>query len=168
MPAVVNFCHREQGILLQKGNPKNLSSIADMGRPDIRIVNRPLGTGTRLLFDRELQKAGIRGEKIEGYGVEIPKHLDVGLEVLAGRADAAPCIRPVAALLGLDFIPVRWERYDLLVTKDRFFEQGVQFFLGILHDDQFLKMADKLDGYDVTTSGKMLFPTESELERSNE
>ncbi|RPJ15692.1 MAG: helix-turn-helix domain-containing protein, partial [Desulfobacteraceae bacterium] len=101
MPAIHNFCRREQGIVLQKGNPKNIRSITDLTQTGIRIVNRPLGTGTRLLFDRELNRAGIDPEKIEGYRNEIAKHLDVGIEILTGRADAAPCIRPVASLLGL-------------------------------------------------------------------
>jgi molybdate-binding protein len=76
----------------------------------LRIVNRPLGTGTRLLLDRELDKAGVKGEKIDGYGHEVQRHLDVGLEVLSGRADAGPGIRPVAALLKLGFIPMKKSR----------------------------------------------------------
>jgi putative molybdopterin biosynthesis protein len=157
MPAVVNFCKREQGILVQKGNPKKISVIADLTRPDIKIVNRPLGTGTRLLFDRELKKAGINGDHIDGYHHEVYRHLDVGLEILSGGADAGPGIRPVAGILKLNFIPVRWERYDLLVKKDRFFDKGVQLFLGLLHEQAFLEMAETFEGYDVTLSGKMLF-----------
>ena len=92
IPAVVNFCRREQGILVAQGNPKNISSVADLAGPGVRMVNRPLGTGTRLLLDREFKKAGIEGEKIDGYGAEVHRHLDVGLEIVAGRADAGPGI----------------------------------------------------------------------------
>jgi putative molybdopterin biosynthesis protein len=161
MPAVVNFCRREQGILLRHGNPKKISTPADLSKSGIRIVNRPLGTGTRLLFDTVLSDAGIRGERIKGYDVEISRHLDVGLEILAGRADAGPSIRPVAAMLGLDFIPIRWERYDLLVRKEKFFDPGVQLFLGLLHEPVFVDLARGLDGYDVSISGKMVFPNEN-------
>jgi excisionase family DNA binding protein len=70
MPAVVNFCRREQGILVPKGNPENIATVADLARPGIKIVNRSLSTGTRLLLDKELQKIGINGEKIEGYTTE--------------------------------------------------------------------------------------------------
>ena len=161
MPAIVNFCRREQGLLLQRDNPKGILGVADLARPGVRIVNRPIGTGTRLLFDRELEKSGVRGPHIDGYDVEIAKHLDVGLEVLSGRAHAAPGIRPVAALLGLDFTPIRWERYDLLIRKEKFFDKGIQLFLGMLHEPMFLNISEKLDGYDVTTSGKMLFPQET-------
>jgi putative molybdopterin biosynthesis protein len=166
MPAVVNFCRREQGILIQKGNPKDLNGVADLGRTGIKIVNRPLGTGTRLLIDREFQKHGINGDKIDGYHTEVHRHLDVGLEVLSGRADAGPGIRPVAALLNLDFIPLRWERYDLLIKKDLFFDKGVQLFLGMLHEKAFLEMVETLDGYSADISGKMVFPIEMKKEEA--
>ncbi len=158
MPVVINFCRREQGILLQKGNPKNIRMIADLAQPGLKIVNRPLGTGTRLLLDRELSEAGISGEQIEGYNNELQKHLDIGIEILSGNADAGPGIKSVASLLELDFIPIRWERYDLLVTKERFFDKGVQLFLGILHEQAFCNMAEKIDGYDINMSGKMVYP----------
>jgi excisionase family DNA binding protein len=159
LPAVVNFCRREQGIIVQKGNPKKLAGVSDLGRPGLRIVNRPLGTGTRLLLDRELNKAGIKGEKIEGYGHEVQRHLDVGLEVLSARADAGPGIRPVAALLKLGFIPLRWERFDLMASKERFFDEGIQRFLGLLHEPKFHRIVkDGLEGYDLSLSGKMVFP----------
>jgi molybdate-binding protein len=159
LPAVVNFCRREQGIIVRKGNPKKITCVADLGKSGLRIVNRPLGTGTRLLLDRELNKAGVKGEKIEGYAHEVQRHLDVGLEVLSGRADAGPGIRPVAALLNLGFIPLRWERFDLMASKERFFDEGVQRFLGLLHEPRFHSVVkDGLEGYDLSLSGKMVFP----------
>jgi molybdate-binding protein len=158
MPAVVNFCRREQGILVKKGNPKNIATVSDLARPDIRIVNRPLGTGTRLLLDKALKKAAVRVDKINGYDSEVHRHLDVGLEVLAGRADAGLGIHAVAGLLNLDFVPLRWERYDLMIFKERFFDTSVQQFLGLLHEDRFLKIAESLKGYDIRLSGRMLFP----------
>ena len=164
LPAVVNFCKREQGILVQKGNPKNISGVPDLAQPGVTIVNRPLGTGTRLLLDRELEKAGIRGEKLNGYAHEVHRHLDVGLEILSGRADAGPAIRAVASLLDIDFIPLRWERYDLMVSKERFFDEGVQRFLSLLHDSQFQQIADALEGYDISMSGKMVFPQNTNSE----
>ncbi|MGD8959673.1 MAG: substrate-binding domain-containing protein, partial [Desulfobacteraceae bacterium] len=161
LPVVINFCRREQGLLLASGNPKQIQTVADLGRPGVKIVNRRLGTGTRLLFDRELQKAGLQGEKIAGYTEEVLRHLDVGLAVLTGQADAGPGIRPIAAQLGLDFIPLRWERYDLLVTRERFFDKGIQYFLGLLHEDAFRAMAARYEGYDVSSSGTMIFPPQA-------
>ncbi|MGD8365340.1 MAG: helix-turn-helix transcriptional regulator [Desulfobacterales bacterium] len=160
MPAVVNFCRREQGLLLGKKNPKKIKQVSDLARPEVRIANRPLGTGTRLLLDHEFKEAGINGEKIAGYTREFSRHLDVGLEILAGRADAAPAIRAVAGILELEFLPLRWERYDLMVAKDRFFDEGIQRFLSLLHETQFHELAGSLSGYDLSLSGKMIFPQE--------
>jgi excisionase family DNA binding protein len=159
-PAVVNFCRREQGLLVAGGNPHGLQSVADLGNKALTIVNRPNTTGTRLLLDRELQKAGLEGPTIQGYHTEVSRHLDVGLEIAAGRADAGPGIHAVAGMLGLDFIPLRWERYDLLITKERFFDPGVQYFISLLTEKAFRNLAQNLDGYDISMSGKMVFPAE--------
>ena len=167
MPAIVNFCKREQGILVQKGNPKKIKTVADLGQPGICIVNRPLGTGTRLLLDQELKKAAVRGDKIDGYNREVHRHLDVGLEILAGRADAGLGIHAVAGLLDIDFVPLRWERYDLMIFKERFFDANVQNFLGLLHDPQFFKLCESFQGYDVQLSGRMLFPKNNVNKETN-
>jgi len=164
MPAVVNFSRREQGILVAAGNPKKISGVADLAEPGMRIVNRPIGTGTRLLLDREFKKAGIQGEKIEGYANEVHRHLDVGLEILAGRADAGPGIGAVAGLLNIGFIPIRWERFDLMILKDRFFDEGIQRFLSLLHEAPFRRVAEALSGYDISTCGNMVFPRDSDKE----
>ena len=160
MPVVVNFSKREQGLMLSPEGINKIKSFSDLGHKGIRIVNRPLGTGTRLLFDRELQKAGLTGEKIEGYRNELSRHMDVGIELLAGRADAGPGIRPIASLLGLGFVSIRWERYDLLVSKEKFFEKGIQIFLGHLHEQSFNQRAGQLEGYDTRMSGKVMFRQE--------
>ena len=159
-PAVVNFCRREQGILIPKGNPRGISGVGDLKEKGLRIVNRPVGTGTRLLLDGEFKKAGINGKSIDGYDVEVQRHIDVGLEILSGRADAGPAIRTVASLLDLDFIPLRMERFDLIILKDRFFDQGIQLFLGLLRSEAFRNLAKELDGYDLSTTGEMVYPQE--------
>lgn len=157
-PAVVNFCRREQGLIIGRGNPKGLSGVGDLGRGDVRLVNRPVGTGTRLLLDRELEAAGIDPGGIPGYDHAVTRHMDVGIEVLSGRADVGLGIRAIAGLLELDFIPMRWERYDLLIAKDRFFDPGIQRFIGLLHEPVFRNLAGEYKGYAVDLAGKMIFP----------
>jgi putative molybdopterin biosynthesis protein len=157
-PVFMNFSKREQGILVQKGNPHDIKTIADLAKGGVSIVNRPLGTGTRLLLDYEIAKSDISAKEVKGYDREMSRHIDAGLEIVAGRADAAPAIRAVAGMLDLDFIPLRWERFDLLISRDRFFEQGIQKFVGILHDKEFVKLANSFDGYDISMRGKMVFP----------
>lgn len=158
MPAVVNFCMRLQGIAVQKGNPCEIKTPGDLGKPGIKIVNRSLSTGTRQLLDKELKKAGVKGSAIEGYNNIQSKHMDIGFAVLSGEADAGPCIKPVADKLNLDFVPICWERFDLLISKERFFDKGIQMFLGILKEAFFRRTADKLGGYDLSKSGDMVYP----------
>ncbi|MEA1967200.1 MAG: helix-turn-helix transcriptional regulator [Thermodesulfobacteriota bacterium] len=157
MPAVVNFCLREQGILVKKGNPENIKSVADLGRSGIKIVNRALGTGTRQLFEKKLKKAGVTGEDVTGFDNIVLKHMDIGLSILKGDADAGPGIKPVASNLGLDFIPICKERFDLLISKERFFDQGIQLFLGLLKEKFFKEIAKDLGGYDLSMSGAMVY-----------
>jgi excisionase family DNA binding protein len=157
-PVFVNFSRRRQGLLIKKGNPKAITGIADLSRKDVTLVNRPLGTGTRLLLDYEIAKSDISSGQISGYNNEVSRHLDAGLEVFSGRADVAPAIQAVAGLLGLDFIPLRWERFDLLILRERFFERAIQNFIGLLHEESFRQLAGTYEGYDVSLCGKMLFP----------
>jgi excisionase family DNA binding protein len=154
---VVNFCRRLQAVLVAPGNPKSVKGLADLASGRLRIANRKEGTGTRLLLDREFERQGVKGDKIPGYQTAFGRHLDVGLEVLAGRADAGLAIAAVASMLGLDHVPVRWERYDFIIRKEVFFSRGVQMLLGLLHDPDFRQIAGGLTGYDLSTSGQVIF-----------
>lgn len=158
MPAVVNFCLREQGLVVARDNPKNITKLSDLAAPGISIVNRAISTGTRLWLDRRLRELNINPADIKGYDREMQRHLDVGLEVLTGRADAGPAIRAAAELLELSFIPFHWERFDLLINKDMFFNKNVQAFLSVLAEPRFKQMAAKMPGYDLSRSGKMVYP----------
>ena len=159
-PALVNFCKREQGLIITKENPLSISGISDLDQKGLKIANRPKGTGTRLLLDKELSKAGLNGSNIKGYEQVFMTHMDVALQVLSGSADTALAIKPVASLLNLKFIPLRQERFDLLISKDFFFEKKVQMFLELLHKPKFHKIADELDGYDLSLCGKVVFPNQ--------
>jgi len=160
LPVVVNFCFREQGLIVASGNPAKIRSVSDLGHPGVRFANRPQGTGTRLLLEHELHKSEIDPAKIGGFDREFPTHLAVAFEVLAGRADAGLGIRAVASLLGLDFIPVRRERYDFLVSRNLFFEKFIQRFLGLLQEEDFQKLVETFEGYDVHLCGRIAYPGE--------
>lgn len=160
MPAVVNFCQREQGLIVARRNPHHIHSVQDLAHKNLRLVNRSLGTGTRHWLDRALARAGLSPADLIGYGREVSRHLEVGLEVLSGRADCGPGIHSVAGLLGLDFIPMHWERFDLLISKERFFESNIQDFLHTLSTSEFIELSADLLGYDLTLSGKIIHPPE--------
>ncbi|MCP4745126.1 MAG: helix-turn-helix transcriptional regulator [Desulfobacteraceae bacterium] len=163
-PVLVNFCNRQQGLIVAKKNPHRIKDVKDLAQPGLRIVNRKLGAGTRQLFDQELKTADLKGSQLNGYHHEVSRHIDIGLTILNAKADAGPGIQPVAKQLGLDFIPWRWERYDLLIPKEHFFNQPIQNFLAILHESRFNKMAGRYSGYDISMSGKMLFANAAESE----
>jgi putative molybdopterin biosynthesis protein len=158
LPAAVNFCRREQGFLVLKGNPCGLSGVADIAAKGLTIANRQLEASTRMLLDKEFQTSGLDTSTVKGYDREFQSHFEVGLEILAGRADTGLGIRAVATLLGLDFVPLRWERFDLLIPKDGFFARGVQLFLELLHSSEFRSLAASLKGYDLSLCGKMVYP----------
>ncbi len=162
-PVFVNFSKRQQGLLVAKGNPKAIFSVSDLARADVKIVNRPLNTGTRLLLDYEISRSDISAATISGYHHEVSRHIDAGFAVLNNEADAAPAISPVAELLGLDFLPLRWERFDLLISRERFFEPAIQKFVNLLHDPLFRDEAEKFKGYDMALSGKMVYPDNAQL-----
>lgn len=159
-PAVVNFCFREQGYIISKGNPKKIKGTKDIASGKITVVNRIPGTGTRLLFDAELARSGAEGKTIPGYENCVARHIDVGFEVINGAADAGMGIRAVAQALNLDFIPVRWERYDLIIPKSLYFEKNVQAFISLLRDPRIIAYAEKLGGYDLTRSASVIYPGE--------
>ena len=154
---VVNFCKRLQAVLVAPGNPLGVKELADLAGGRLRIANRKEGTGTRLLLDRELERQGVSGEQIPGYDTALGRHLDVGLEVLAGRADVGLAIGAVGEMLGLDQVSVCWERYDFIVRKDTFFSRGVQMLMALLKDEEFLNLSTNFSGYDLSTSGQVVF-----------
>jgi putative molybdopterin biosynthesis protein len=153
---VVELFYRELGLLVPPGNPKGIKSVRDLGRPKLRFVNRQPGSGTRIYLDQELSRAHLNGKKISGYDSVVSTHLEVGLRVLGGAADVGLTTRTTARLLGLDFISLTRERFDMLVPKDRFFTRGIQVLLGVIGSREFRQRVGTLGGYDVTESGRII------------
>ena len=142
---------REQGILIRKGNPKRIKKVADLAR--VRIINRNPGSGTRILFDRELKRAGIVGENIAGYDLEAKTHTAVATAVSRGIADAGIGIRTAAQLCDLDFVPIGWEDYDLAVSKTKSNKRLLDSLKSILQSSEFKKRLE--DNYPGLSSDKM-------------
>lgn len=153
---VVNLIHRQQGLVVGRGNPKHVGSLADIAHKGIRFINRPSGTGTRLLLDHTLQALGINPFDVPGYADEVGTHLEVGVAVLTGQADTGLTTLAIARLLGLDYIPLREERYDLVISENLFFEPGVQTLLEALHSRPFQQEIEQIGGYNGQETGKVL------------
>lgn len=154
---VVNFAHREQGLIVKSDNPLKIKGIEDLSRPKIKFINRNKGSGTRILLDIYLKEFNISVSKIKGYGTEVTTHFEVGLRVLKGLADVGMGIRAVANILGLGFIPLRKERLDLLIPKNYFFFPEIQTLLEILKSYQFKRKAGEFGGYDTKDSGRIIY-----------
>ncbi len=142
------LAHRQQGLMVMPGNPLGIGGLADLLRPGLRFVNRQPGSGSRLLLDRLLQEAGIRGEEIPGYDNVEFTHLAVAALVASGGADAGFGIRAAAARFGLGFIPLAHERYYLALRRELLQQEPVQGLVGVLSGAAFHRRLAELPGYD--------------------
>jgi excisionase family DNA binding protein len=153
---VVELFYRQLGWLVPKGNPKGIKSVRDLSRTGLRFINRQAGSGTRLFFDQQLAAARLTGKRISGYDDAVSTHLEVGVRILSGRCDAGLATRTTAQLLGLDFVPLTRERFDMIVPKDRFFTPGMQNLLALVGSREFRDRVEALGGYDVAESGRIV------------
>ena len=144
---LAHFSLRSQGIIVQKGNPKNIRTIYDIARPDVTFVNRQAGSGTRVITDYLIKKNGIDPDIINGYEHEEFTHLAVANNVKLGGADCGIGIKYVADALSLDFIPVKEEQYDLVILKNDLKRKEIKFVLDFLQDPEFIKIAKEFSGY---------------------
>jgi putative molybdopterin biosynthesis protein len=155
---LMNLVFREQGLLVPKGNPKNITGFADLTRSDVVFVNRQTGAGTRLLSDKCLRELGISPEGVRGYEREEYTHMGVASAVLTGVADTGLAILASARALNLDFIPVAKERYDLAIPEEYFDSEMMKCLISIIREDtEFKNMVMKLGGYDISEMGAVLY-----------
>jgi putative molybdopterin biosynthesis protein len=154
---LVQMAMRDQGLIVRPGNPKGLRSLADLARPDVRFVNRQKGSGTRVLLDYELGRAGLDPTAIEGYRREEFTHLAVAAAVQGGSADVGLGVLSAARALELEFVPLLREQYDLVVGAE-FWEQDVLAPLrAALESTELRREVAALGGYDVSRMGELLF-----------
>jgi putative molybdopterin biosynthesis protein len=154
---LIHLAQREQGILVAHGNPKSISTLKDLANHGVRFVNRQPGSGTRVLLDHELKKLTLNPAAIAGYEREEFTHMAVGVAVASHLADAALGVRAAASALGLDFIPVANEEYDLLVSRPFFDSDRGAKLVQVICSDQFKRAVTALGGYDPSKSGEILY-----------
>jgi putative molybdopterin biosynthesis protein len=153
---LVHLARREQGIIVARGNPKSIGSLNDL-TSGVRFINRQPGSGTRVLLDFELKKLSINPEHIDGYEREEFTHMSVGVAVASGLADAGLAVRAAAQALGLDFIPIASEQYDLLFLRSFFESDRGERLMLVLQSGPFKDAVSALGGYDSGDSGKLLY-----------
>jgi putative molybdopterin biosynthesis protein len=153
--ALVECVRRAQGLIVAKGNPLGICSVADLAKEGIRYINRQKGAGTRVLLDYLLHQASVSPRAIGGYEREELTHTAVAAQIAAGSADCGLGILAAARMYDLDFIPVCEETYDLLVSLAAMESPQVRAFLRVLASDAFLRRLDALGGYSYDQPGRI-------------
>ena len=153
---LVNFARWELGIATAPGNPLGIRGFDELARPRMRIANRELGSGARAALDEAIAQLGIRGDALEGYRREFAGHLEVAAAIAAGQADFGVTIRIAADVYGLGFVPIREERYDLVILKRDLDSNGVKAMLDALNSRSLAREVAQLCAYDTSQMGAIL------------
>ncbi|WP_136807482.1 molybdopterin biosynthesis protein [Desulfosediminicola flagellatus] len=155
---LINLCYREQGLMVVKGNPEKITGFEDMVKRNLTFINRQGGAGTRLLTDKILNDLKIEPSQLAGYDHEEYTHMSVAAAVASGSVNAGMGIRAAAIALGLDFIPVAEERYDLIVPLKYLDDPKVQKVLNLIRTgDEFHKKILALGGYSLRDAGNIMY-----------
>jgi putative molybdopterin biosynthesis protein len=153
----VRLVDRVQGLIVLPGNPQGIHSIEDLTRKGVTFINRQRGSGTRVLLDWELAQKGIAAQDIYGYENEEYTHMNIASAVLSGRADAGLGVQAAAVALGLEFLPVGDEEYDLIIPSRYWDDARVRALLAVVRSAAFLDAVQQLGGYGTARSGELLW-----------
>jgi molybdate-binding protein len=139
------------------GNPLQVGSVADLRRKGVRVATRQQGSGSALLFSKLVADAGLALDDLQVAGQPVSSETDIAVAVREGKADVGLAIEAVAREQGLDFLPLQWERFDLVVRRVEYFEPPVQRLFAFSRTEPFRDRAVSLGGYDVTRCGGVVF-----------
>lgn len=152
---VIAFARREQGFMVAAGNPLGIGSLDDIARSRARIGLRPKAAGAQMLLEAIVVRAGIPADRLQRAPGTYPTGPDLALAVRAGEIDCGIATRAVATMHGLDFIPLVWERFDLVLRRRSYFEPSVQKLVALIRAPVFAQRAGALSGYDVVDAGSV-------------
>lgn len=154
---VVAFTRREQGLLLPPGNPKELQSFADVLNRDVKMATRQKGAGAQMLLETLLQRSGVSPSDLNRLEPPCLTGPDLAAAIRAGAADCGIATRAAARAHDLDFVPLLWEEFDLVMRQRTYFQPPMQALLRFIAGDDLATHAADLDGYDVTPAGTVRF-----------
>ncbi|MFQ5340264.1 MAG: substrate-binding domain-containing protein [Anaerolineae bacterium] len=150
---LVTLVTRSVGLMVAAGNPKGITEIEDLARPDVTIISRQAGSGTRVLLDARLREREIMSSDVAGYDREATTHIAVATAVARGEADVGLGVRAAAQALRLGFIPLLRERYDLVIPEETWGRPTVQLMLAVIQSGEFQAAVQALGGYDTSEMG---------------
>jgi len=153
---IVTLVYREQGFIVAKGNPKHITGVRDLFGTGIRFINRQAGSGTRVLLDYELSRHDLDPDGIDGYQQDEYTHMAVAVAVLSGKVDTGLGIKSAARALGLDFVPLVEERYDLLIPGEVFDSPMIQAVLTVIGTPLFKQTVEGMGGYSTRETGNLV------------
>ncbi|MEJ2109465.1 MAG: substrate-binding domain-containing protein [Acidobacteriota bacterium] len=156
----LNLSHRQQGLIVRKGNPQGIQTLKQLANKKVIFINRQEGSGTRVLLDYGLKENGLDPAEIPGYSRIAYTHMEVALEIFSGSANAGLGIFAVARQLDLDFIPLATERFDLIIPAESFTTKGIKTLRSVLGSEEFKNNVAQLGGYDTRETGKVVFETD--------
>jgi molybdate-binding protein len=154
---LIAFARREQGFIVAPGNPLGIATINDITEKRARMAMRPAGAGAQLLLRALLHRAKLAIEHVNAVTPPAPTGSDIALAVRAKRADCGIATRSVANATGLDFVPIVWERFDLMIRHRDYFRPPVQAFYAFLRTEEFAARAAEQGGYDISETGSVRF-----------
>lgn len=154
---VVALARREQGLLLTPGNPKRLHSLADVLSRGARMAVRQKGAGAQMLLETLLSRSGARLSDLDRLDPPCLTGPDLAAAIRAGAADCGIATRSAARASGLDFVPLLWENFDLVMRQRTYFQPPMQALFKFLGKDELKARAEELAGYDVTLAGLIRF-----------
>lgn len=158
IPAILlNISYRMQGFYVQKGNPKGIKGWEDLGRTDISILNRRVGSSSRILLDLQMKRLGFAAEALKGYERIMRSHLTVAAAIADGEADLAIGTERVSRQIdGIDFIPLMEERFDLVFKKSELEREPVQKLIELLQQPAFRRELAGFSGNDYRDLGRII------------
>jgi excisionase family DNA binding protein len=152
---LIEWAHREQGLVLAPGNPLGIHELADLKETKARVIERQEGAGSRILFAHLLAGVGLNRENLTILPQPARSHNDVGFAICCGQADAGLAVYAIARQMRLEFLPLSRERFDLVIRRRDYFEPTFQQLLLFAHTAQFRDKASEMGGYDLADFGKV-------------
>nr|WP_314631430.1 substrate-binding domain-containing protein [uncultured Noviherbaspirillum sp.] len=153
---LINVATRRQGLMVPKGNPRNIWSLQDLLGPGVVIVNRQPGSGTRVILDLMLKQLGHSGQAIAGFESVELTHAAVAAYVASGKADAGLGVETAARQFDLDFVPILAERYFFVCAASTLADPRFEEVLAFLKNARFQAEVSKLPGYDAGAMGSVM------------